>query len=175
MKQFVFFAGMMASLLLMADVIPALFPDPGYLRSDGNGNVVAEPITKIVDGTNTVTATGKIIITSENSAITNSIATVDQIPTDYVPNTRKVNGTPLTQDITIQGMAGNAVVFTNGSVSTFDGTDPQIVRSPDLVQTVNRVKDLHWDPGLRVTWTNIVDNGHIYYVTVTNIDVSAAQ
>lgn len=48
----------------------------------------------------------------------------------------------------------------------------QYVSRDELVETVNRVKDLHWDPGLEVTWTNIVVNGHIYYVTVTNTNVS---
>lgn len=41
-----------------------------------------------------------------------------------------------------------------------------------LTNTVNRVKELHYDPGLHVTWTNVVNNGHIYYVTVTNTNVS---
>ena len=40
----------------------------------------------------------------------------------YVPTSRKVNGKPLTQDISIEGMSDNALVLTNGSVKTKSGT-----------------------------------------------------
>lgn len=48
----------------------------------------------------------------------------------------------------------------------------QFVSRDELVETVNTVKDLHWDPGLEVTWTNTVFNGHVYYITVTNTNIS---
>ena len=40
----------------------------------------------------------------------------------YVPTTRKVNGQPLTSDITIEGMTDNAAVLTNGALKTKSGT-----------------------------------------------------
>jgi len=48
----------------------------------------------------------------------------------------------------------------------------EVVTQAQLESTVNRVKDLHYDPTLQVTWTNVVNNGHIYYVTVTNTNIS---
>lgn len=42
----------------------------------------------------------------------------------------------------------------------------------DIPPVVNTVKDLHYDPGLEVTWTNTVFNGHVYYITVTNTNIS---
>ena len=49
------------------------------------------------------------------------------------------------------------------------------VTRQEITAVVNEVKALHYDPALNVTWTNIVNNGHIYYVTVTNANVSVAQ
>ena len=49
------------------------------------------------------------------------------------------------------------------------------VTRQEITAVVNEVKALHYDPTLNVTWTNIVNNGHIYYVTVTNANVSVAQ
>lgn len=48
----------------------------------------------------------------------------------------------------------------------------QFASRDELVETVNTVKDLHYDPGLEVTWTNAVFNGHVYYITVTNTNIS---
>ena len=47
---------------------------------------------------------------------------IDEIVGGLVPETRKVNGQPLTQDITIEGMTDNATVLTNGSLKTKSGT-----------------------------------------------------
>lgn len=41
---------------------------------------------------------------------------------EYVPTSRKVNGKPLTSDITIEGMTDNAAVLTNGALKTKSGT-----------------------------------------------------
>lgn len=49
------------------------------------------------------------------------------------------------------------------------------LREQGIVQVngiVNKVKNLHYDPGLEVTWTNAVFNGHVYYITVTNTNIS---
>lgn len=255
-----------------------LFPDKGILVSDGAGKV------------DSITSTNA----SSSAVFSNSVDAV--VRNGYVPTSRKVNGTPLTSDITIQGMVNEAVVLTNGTLKTYGGSNmpttlsshgitdaytktevddnfimgsydsesgiveitndilivradgsmamlsadekvimfgninggsnalirfrpgdndvlfgdgdghgvllPLSVNGLDIVLTymtlpgrfpivtnsytktevkseintvVNRVKDLHYDPGLNVTWTNVVNNGHIYYVTVTNADVSVAQ
>lgn len=49
------------------------------------------------------------------------------------------------------------------------------VAETNTVKVVEKYRDLHYDNTLQVTWTNVVDNGHIYYITVTNTDVSVVQ
>ena len=49
------------------------------------------------------------------------VASSNWVERSFVPATRKVNGQPLTKDITVQGMTDNALVLTNGSVQTKSG------------------------------------------------------
>lgn len=50
-----------------------------------------------------------------------NVASSNWVERSFVPATRKVNGQPLTEDITVQGMTDNALVLTNGSVQTKSG------------------------------------------------------
>ena len=40
---------------------------------------------------------------------------------------------------------------------------------------VNKYKDLEYDTALEVTWTRVVNDGHIYYIAVTNVNTSVAE
>ena len=49
------------------------------------------------------------------------VASSNWVERSFVPATRKVNGQPLTKDITVQGMTDNALVLDGESVKTYDG------------------------------------------------------
>jgi hypothetical protein len=40
---------------------------------------------------------------------------------------------------------------------------------------VNKYKDLEYDTALEVTWTRVVNDGHIYYIAVTNVNTSVME
>jgi hypothetical protein len=44
-----------------------------------------------------------------------------------------------------------------------------------VVEKVNKYKDLEYDTALEVTWTRVVNDGHIYYIAVTNTNTSVAE
>ncbi len=44
-----------------------------------------------------------------------------------------------------------------------------------VVEKVNKYKDLEYDTALEVTWTRVVNDGHIYYIAVTNVNTSVAE
>lgn len=64
-----------------------------------------------------------------------------------------------------------SVDFGNGVVAT----RPSVFEKYDKLATNgyvdSKIKDCRYDPTLGVTWTNAIDNGHIYYVTVTNTNI----
>ena len=96
-----------------------------------------------------------------------------------VPNWAKATNPPAETDPTVPNWAK----ATNPPAET-DPTVPDWAKSPDppvsmdypaMTNTVNAVKALRWDEGLEVTWTNVVHNGHVYMVTVTNENVSVLR
>lgn len=60
----------------------------------------------------------------------------------------------------------------SGYVHRTFATKEDMITHEEITNTVNTVKDLHYDPGLEVTWTNTVFNGHVYLITVTNANIS---
>ena len=94
----------------------------------------------------------------------------------FVPNTRKVNGQPLTQDITIEGMTDNAAVLANGALKTKGGTaiTPQHIgaATPGQVQAVDDKADsaLAQSSATREVVTTLVGqvNGSNVVIVVTN-------
>lgn len=112
------------------------------------------------------------------SSVTNDLSAA-KIPEDYeevaskaraaVPNTTTVAGKPLSSNVTLGTLTiqGQTYDGTANKTIDIDGMDYEA-----MTNTVNAVKNLHWDEGLSVTWTNAVHNGHVYYITVTNTNVS---
>lgn len=95
---------------------------------------------------------------------------------NYVPTTRKVNGQPLTGDITIEEMTDNAAVLTNGALKTKGGTaiTPQHIgaATPGQVQAVDDKADsaLAQSSATREVVTTLVGqvNGSNVVIVVTN-------
>lgn len=95
---------------------------------------------------------------------------------NYVPTTRKVNGQPLTGDITIEEMTDNAAVLTNGALKTKGGTaiNPQHIgaATPGQVQAVDDKADsaLAQSAATREVVTTLVGqvNGSNVVIVVTN-------
>lgn len=97
----------------------------------------------------------------------------------YVPATRKINGLPLSSDITIEGMSDNAAVLTNGALKTKGGTSitPAHIgaTTPEDVTAAIREQSLGgiWDETLQVWWTPRMRNGSLTYEATTNVNLNA--
>jgi len=90
----------------------------------------------------------------------------------YVPTSRKINGQSLAQDITIEGMTDNAVVWTNSTLKTKAGATVNTMDYPAMTNTVNAVKAQYWDAPLAVNWTIGISNGDMTFSATTNVNQS---
>lgn len=125
---------------------------------------VVIPYTKYIPHTNDVgTAWVNFTQLTETDPTVPDWAKADDPPESGKIDAVKVNGVQLPVDTT-----DPTNKFVNVTVPTDETIDTMVTTK------LNAYKELHWDPGLSVTWTNVYNNGHVYMVTVTNTNVSVA-
>lgn len=111
-------------VILTAEDVHAL-PDT-YTPPEAPVTSVNEKTGHVILSANDVGAIARPIrVTIGNLASFDRSGNVIDSGTDvssFVPKTRKINGQPLTSDITIEGMTDNAAVLTNGALKTKSGT-----------------------------------------------------
>mgnify|MGYP003292221248 CR=1 FL=1 len=111
--------------------------------------------------------------------VIDNIASSNWVNRAFVPVTRKVNGQTLTQDITIEGMTTNALIWTGAAMQTKDGT--KTIGGADIMTLIDAAVSQKINNAVNANMNTYVDGetgieyvgkyygGNLYYVPTGNV------